>query len=172
MCFFLTVAVPAKNVDRIDEVFGPALACRPSNNPTVARAMPRGYAARTATVGGCSCDLYARPGAASPADSADHLRRKYEKRGWSAAKIARAIEQAAKHGATTNRPANGLRSDIIDRLRQLCQAAGGVSLLIHWYHGDVDTEPITPAVTRGCGVDDLAVLARELCEDQVLVIAA
>src|SRR5688500_7852026 len=111
MCFFVTLAVPSQYVDRIGEVFGRGFQTHSTANPSVMAGLPAGYAARLITSGMCSCDLYGRPHSAEAPDSAAHLRRKYEKRGWSETKIKRALEQVTAKESKTNRAQSGFRSD-------------------------------------------------------------
>src|SRR3954447_12403694 len=103
MCFFVTLAVPSQHARRIGEVFARGFQTRPAANASVAAVLPAGYAARLITSGMCSCDLYARPRGAAAPDPAAHLRRKYEERGWSEAKIKRALEQVEVQPSKTNR---------------------------------------------------------------------
>src|SRR5262245_9166657 len=90
MCYFITIAVPAKKVNLVNGIFGQGLNVTPTGNPCVVSALPNDFAAMLVTGGHCSCGLYSAPGP----DRAEDLRRKYAKRGWSGAKIARAVEQA------------------------------------------------------------------------------
>ena len=169
MCFFLTMAVPAKHAESIDETFGRGFQTFRSANPTVLAALPKGYVARVLTSGMCSCDLYARAGGAGAASPVDHLRRKYEKRGWNEAKIVRAIKQAEEAQSKSQRPTSGVRADVVEGLQKLCEMAGGVAMLVHWYNGDVDTEQLTLRRLASCRCDELPARARDLGENAVLV---
>jgi hypothetical protein len=57
MCYFLFVATAEAETHRIKEVFGRGFKVYETTNPSVLRAMPRGYVTRTITSHGCSCDL-------------------------------------------------------------------------------------------------------------------
>lgn len=171
MCFFLTVAVPAKHVERIGEVFGRGFQTHPTVNATVTEALPAGHEPRLVTSGMCSCDLYARPRAAEASDPTSHLRRKYEKLGWREAKIERAIKQSAASAAKHNRPIAGLRDDVTERLVTLCRAACSVALLVHWYNGDVETERLTLHRSAPCKCEELVTRSQQLIEDEVLIAA-
>src|SRR5688572_3862675 len=127
MCFYLTVAVPADHVERIGEVFGREFGCLDTNNPSVAAALPSGHVGRVIITNGCSCYLYGKVDDAQEADPAERLRRKYEKRGWSEAKIARAIEQQRR---SARPPLTGLRDDVVERLQTLCRSVGSVAVLV------------------------------------------
>jgi hypothetical protein len=66
----------------------------------------------------------------------ERLTKKYEKKGWSDAKIQRALnDQKSKRFRSP-----GLRSDVIDLVTELTQAFGEVRLSLHWYSGSIDTE--------------------------------
>jgi hypothetical protein len=171
MCYFLAAGVPAEHGWRLRDAFTLGYTLVPVTNAAMVAAFPTGYEIRLVTTGTCSCDLYVRPGSAGPADARAHLRRKYAKRGWSDARIARAVEQAMK-----DRPGSaggsGLRRDVVDRLWLLCRAAGEVAVVVHWYHGDIDTEPLSPTRAPPCRCNDFPSWAAGLNEDEVLHAAA
>lgn len=171
MCFFVSVAVPSQHAERIGDIFGRGFQIHPTANASVTAALPAGYSARLVTSGMCSCDLYARPRAAAAPDPATHLRRKYEKRGWSEAKISRALEQAVNNASKTNRATSGFRSDVLTGFEALCRAAGSVALLVHWYSGEVESERLPLGQPRRCTCDELAEQAQALGEDKVLIAA-
>jgi hypothetical protein len=171
MCFFLTVAVPIKHVEHIGEVFGRGFQTHANANPSVTAALPAGYAARLVTSGMCSCDLYARSEAGTRPDPATHLRRKYEKLGWSEAKIQRALTQTAARASKHVRPTVGLRDDVTERLGTLCRKAGSVAFLVHWYNGDVQTESLQLHQAKPCTCDVLPLRAKQLNEDEVVIAA-
>jgi hypothetical protein len=172
MCFFVTIAVPSQHAEQIGEVFARGFQTRPTANAGVTAVLPAGYAARLITSGMCSCDLYARPRDAGVPDPAAHLRRKYEKRGWSEAKIKRALEQVEVQPSKTNRATSGFRPDVLSAFEALCRAAGSVALLVHWYSGDIESERLPLGEPRRCKCDELAARAQSLVEDQILIAAA
>lgn len=171
MCYFLTIAVPADYADRSFQAFGRGFDLHQTANPTVVSAMPSAYALRVLTSGMCSCDLYAPPGTIERGDESDHLRRKYANRGWNEAKIGRAIEESKK-GKTQVAAMPGLRSDVIERLQEICEAAGALALVMHWYHGDVESERLSIVRTRGCNCRDLRSCGASLREDELLRVSA
>jgi hypothetical protein len=120
----------------------------------------------------CSCDLYAPPRSESNANPVPHLRREYEKRGWSEAKIQRAIKQAAAKVRQANRTEPGFRADVVDCVAALCRATGGVALFVHWYNGDVETERLSVGHARRCRCDELPARTQQLTEGQLLVATA
>lgn len=174
MCFFLTVAVPARHAGRIDGAFGRGFQTHVTANPSVTAALPAGYEARLVTsgIGMCSCGLYAPPRAAATTDPTAHLRRRYERLGWSQAKIQRALAQAAASASKRDQPASGLRDDVVERLVALCRAAGSVAFLVHWYDEDIETEHLPLRRAVACDCDELPAQAQQLAQDEVIVATA
>jgi hypothetical protein len=90
----------------------------------------------------CSCELFRvsePPAEEAPQARAARLRRKYAKRGWSDAKVARAIAQAAVH----MRPEQtfvGLRPDVRALLADWSEEIGGLAVVCHWYDVEVAAE--------------------------------
>lgn len=169
MCYFITVAVPDRHADRIGDVFAGEFQTYPTVNPVVVAALPAGYTARVLTSGMCCCDLYASPRSPTDPDPAAHLRQKYEKLGWSEAKIRRAIEQSTTHAAKSNLPTSGLRSDVVDGLQTLCRAAGSVAVFVHWYSGGVETEQFSLSRAKHCECDAIPARAEQLAHDELLI---
>jgi len=137
MCHFLTIAVPGKDVPEVPEEFRRSIHFDQHNNRSVTEHSPRDWTCFTATSGGCSCDFYRAPNNATRDIS--KLEKKYRKKGWSDAKIQRALESQKD---TTTRSA-GLRDDILDLVTRLTTHFGEIRLALHWYSGDVDTEKFT-----------------------------
>src|SRR3954470_11273974 len=114
MCYFVTVAVPVEQAAALEKSIPRGLALHPVAPGSILRVLPAGYRAYVLTSGMCSCELFRAP--EPPAnegrrESAARLRRKYAKRGWSDAKAARALAQAASH-ATPEQTFVGLRPDV------------------------------------------------------------
>ena len=96
MCQLVTIGFP-KGFDPRVTVFGEprdGLAVTPSRNPHVAGIFPKTDLRFDVTIGGCSCDLIGGRHGARAGDG-DNQRRRYEKLGWSRAKIDRALEASA-----------------------------------------------------------------------------
>jgi hypothetical protein len=152
MCFFLTIGVPADNASRLEDAIPRGLAVHPVANPSILRMLPAGYRTFVLTSGSCSCDLYRAPTPAIGAteDHAAKLRRKYARRGWSEAKIQRALAQAAVR-PEPEEPFVGLRPDVRQLLARLVEEIGELALVNHWYNGDVETEEFE--VVQGLKLD-------------------
>lgn len=169
MCFFLVVAVPAKHVALVGEVFGRGFQVYPTANLSVAAAFPGQHDALVITSGMCSCGLYARPNVATTSDRTAHVRRKYKKLGWNEAKIQRSLEQSTASGAKPSSSSSGVREDVSERLSALCRAAGSIAVCVHWYNGDVETEQFTLGKPLHCSCAELPARLQVLEEDQVLI---
>src|SRR4029077_12012849 len=90
----------------------------------------------------CSCDLFRRPASSNKETAethADDLRRKYAKRGWSQAKVERAVTQASAR-PQPEEPFIGLRPDVRELLADLAEEVGELAIAVHWYNGDIETE--------------------------------
>jgi hypothetical protein len=171
MCFFLTVAVPSQHADRGSKVFARGFQVFPTANPSAMAAIPAGYVGSLVTSGMCSCDLYARP-QEPVSNSTAHQRRKYEQRGWSEAKIQRALDQVEASKSKARLPDSGLRGDVVRRLQTLCQLAGRVAMFVHWYDGDIETERVLLHHAGSCDCDQLPAKAQVFREDQLLIVVA
>lgn len=134
MCHFLTIAVPRKSVPEVPEKFRRTIRFDEHTNQSVIRHAPSEWTCFTATSGGCSCDFYRVPFDDSD-DSANRVK-KYQRKGWSDAKIQRALDCRKE----IPRVAPGLREDILELVTDLTSELGEIRLALHWYSGDVETE--------------------------------
>jgi hypothetical protein len=121
------------------------------------------------TTGFCSCELYSRPGRPRTEQLAEQLQRKYQKRGWSQAKIQRAVEQAKQSQARFPASAGGIREDVIERLQVLAESAGAVGVFAHWYGGNPESELLELKQFATCDLANLKRQAAQLPEDQLLL---
>jgi hypothetical protein len=134
MCHLLTIAVPCKTVPEVPSEFRRKIHFTEQTNRSVTKHAPIEWISFTATSGGCSCDFYRASDTTE--EDISKLEKKYRKKGWSDAKIQRALES---HGTpATRRP--GLRDDILDLVTDLVKAFGEIRLSLHWYSGDAGME--------------------------------
>ena len=149
MCYFVTVGVREAGVlildaekRRRDRRFGVS----PVKNPHVTAIFPPADKLFWITHGGCSCDLYLARKRGDPEEATvEKERTRYRNKGWSEAKISRALK--AKHATRTPVP-RGQREDtptekLSDLLSRLAGVAGGVRIFAHEYSGAVDEEVVT-----------------------------
>jgi len=134
MCHFLTIAVPGKTVPEVPKEFRRTIHFAEHTNRSATENAPSDWTSFTATSGGCSCDFYRAPNDAP--DDRSKLEKKYRKKGWSEAKIQRALESQKDMPAQSA----GLRDDILDLVANLTNSFGEIRLSLHWYSGDVEIE--------------------------------
>ena len=169
MCWFVTVGIRADRaalVQALDHERD-GVGVRPSGNPHLARFFPEGDARFELTRGGCSCEFCCRPRDLGRGDL-DKRRRQYRAKGWSEAKIARALAAAESAHATT------LPADRASRERarfrrvvaELAAQAGSVRLFAHFYRGSQDEEPVACRGRRWVNANELA--DADLPEDVLL----
>jgi hypothetical protein len=171
VCWFITVGVDNNSTAELEAIgreragFG----VRPSMNRHLAALFPSSDALFEVTHGQCSCDLVGR----EEVEDEEKLRRQYEKKGWSAPKIARAL--ADRHRAREHSALHGRKSEAKRRVHELLvdQATklGSIRVLAHLYKGDQDQEVVTLSgservVTGSFVLSDLAedVLVEIVCE--------
>lgn len=167
MCYFVTIGVPEKHAHRIREAFSRGYHLDETKNASVLAAFPPNYAARLVTSGMCSCDLYARPRSPLSGNREQRLRRKYSKRGWSEAKIDRAIAEAGVEEQAAM-SFSGLAPVVIEGLQALCESAGEAAVVVHWYRGDTETARLS-LNSQTCESAELPERASRLKEDEVLI---
>lgn len=163
MCYFITIAVPVSHADAIRTRFHePGLQIEPTCNPAAVAAAGSGFTPLLVTGGGCSCAWYKE----TPSRATEGRRRKYEKLGWSRAKIERAL------GSESSRPppGHGLHAVIITLIRECVTLCGRLAIWVHDFRGRVETEVYQVVDGPECGPDDLAAYAAALKADTKLVI--
>jgi hypothetical protein len=109
----------------------------PASDSAVAARVGERYDTLFITSGGCSCDLFRGARDGQPGRDPEAMRRKYQKLGWSAAKIERALASNASHGSSTRRFL-GLRADVRDWMACVAERVGEVVVIAHWFGGSVD----------------------------------
>ena len=160
MCCLISVAVAAPALDVPAHFRGFELEATGTLNPTVRNAFGSD-AVFELTEHGCSCSLQAP---VSRHDE-DELRRRYLKKGWTAAKIDRAIESVSRSRAQAPRPA---RDRFLDALAALWSSGARVRLVSHAYTGRFDRETFELAPPRRIALEVLALAP--FAEDTVLTI--
>lgn len=148
MCWFITAGLPEPGA-RALEALGRArggLGVRRSVNPSVAALFPQADVRLEVTHGWCSCALY--PEAAEPGEAAaERDRARYRQKGWSEAKIQRAVE--ARRQARTAAHQQGLEREAVRQVRnaiaEQVRALGSVRVFAHEYQRSQDTESVGAA---------------------------
>lgn len=142
MCHFITIGVRKRHFEAAQGLVPRGFQAFLATNPFVLRTLPADFKTFLLVSGGCSCGLYRRPGS-TPARVPDteRLRKKYEKLGWSAGKIERAIEQAESSHVDPEHFC-GYRADVCEVITEIVGIASSVAVLVHFYDGLVDNESI------------------------------
>jgi hypothetical protein len=169
VCYFIAVGVRDEGARVLElerekhEGFGVV----PAANVDIAALFPKEDRLFWITHGGCSCDLVKSRVSASKGGR-EKERAQYRKKGWSEAKIDRALK--AKHASKAQVP-RGQRADtplerLDDLLLLLSRTHGGVRVFVHMFEGRVDEEKVRGAI--GDRVDARGIAKRGLPEDVVV----
>ncbi len=148
MCYLVTIGIREERA-QLDALLGVdfPLAVRPSKNPSLRSAFPRADHLFEVSDGFCACDLVIQDKPRSDEDQRARLRAQYERKGWSKAKIARAVaDWHAAHNRQREKSSEPARN-LIKLLQTLATRLGGVRVVVHFYSGRFDTEEI-PLVGR------------------------
>jgi hypothetical protein len=141
MCQLVTIGIP-KSAGSVQTEFGgprDGLSVTPSRNPHVASIFPPADLLLDVTIGGCSCDLVGRDHGARVGDESK-LRRRYERLGWSPAKVDRALQASAAAHERDRSSAHELR--FREGILALLERMPSIRLFVHMYSGDFDTEVV------------------------------
>jgi hypothetical protein len=146
MCWFVTIGVTSAGAAALEELVRArgGLGVSKSSNPHLARIFDADDILFEVTHGGCSCDLYTFPRESDPVEH-ERARARYRRKGWSEAKIARALEAsdtAKSAGVARNReigPERAFRDAISNQVRGF----GGVRIFAHMYNASQDEEQVT-----------------------------
>ena len=171
MCFFIAIAVPHDAAERVraeHTVRGMQIA--PTANASARAAAGPGRVPLLVTTGGCSCDWYKRP-AESESEAASKLAKakaRYERRGWSKAKIERAL------AGMTRSPRHdfGLHPVVIELLQAVARECDSTAVWVHDFAGDVEAESYTIAKRESWAWPDVAAKAALLASDTLAEIGA
>jgi len=115
-----------------------ALEVAPVRNPHIAKLFPTGDRLFWITRGGCSCDLELSRHRGADESEIEKERARYRKKGWSEAKIARALQGKFAPDPRKDTPIEKLR----ELLRRLSRAPGGVRVFGHEYDGLIEEEVV------------------------------
>ena len=129
MCYFLDIAVPERFAELVESPRG--LHIGRHHDPAMVAALGPSFAIFTVEDGGCACKLYTAPRADPAKDRAEAQRQKYKRMGWSEAKIARALADAAAAPDHEREP--GLRRDVAELIAALADRVAEVRLFVRHY---------------------------------------
>ena len=173
MCHYITLIAPCADQDAVSEVMDRhGRAATPIANPSVARVLKDGECQYLTTRGHCDCGTALVPGLAPGDADAAHAKEaaKLARKGWTQAKIARAMDGRRKAAARPGRDGPdsvALWAAIVDDLLASLKLPH-VGLLVHFYSGDVRDEVFT-AMRRDAAGAAIANL-ESMRPDEVLVL--
>jgi hypothetical protein len=158
MCYLVTAGA-REGRTQVEAFLGvdSPLALRTSKNPSLRLVFPRADRLFDVTHGVCSCDLV-KPRKRRPA-AAQHprLHAQYDRKGWSEAKIARALaDRKAARDRQLKRGTEPAR-DLIKLLQILAARPGGVRVVVHFYSGSFESEAIQLAGATSLSIERLEI---------------
>ena len=175
MCHFITLIAPTEDVAAVSAVLGRhGRAARPVDNPSVRGVLREGERQYLTTSGHCDCGSVLSLRRDTPEElqkklSAEEAR--LQRKGWSNAKIARAMENRRKAEA---KPKGGHETDSFDlwatALSDLRSDLGvsRAGLFIRFYSGDISNESFE-ASRREVRSEDLRGALATIREDEVTI---
>lgn len=143
MCYFITIIVPENFLKEKTVKTPRGLELTQTENPSIQKRILNNEVQLALTSGDCSCDLYSAPNEYDAEEpSQPDYSKKYAKKGWSKAKIARATASLLQSANTDSKDVNTKQvPDIVtDYLQEIVHKYGYVKFLVHWYSGSVETE--------------------------------
>jgi hypothetical protein len=173
MCWFLTLGIIASGAADV-EALGrqrAGLGVRPSKNPYLAAIFPKDDLRFELTHAGCSCALAPEAPERTPAHS-ETLRHRYERQGWSAAKIARALQaaEAAQSKRRQRREEAAAKRLFREAIVEQARRSGSVRVFLHFYRGSQDAEEVVCSGRRRVGAGEFG--QGDLPEDVLVEVIA
>lgn len=184
MCYYIAVAIPrsaaistphADPAEFVRRFLAHRLSVAPTASRSAASAAGTGHTPFLLTSGGCSCGLYRAPLTIAERSEAERKltaqrerkTAKYVQRGWSSAKIARAL---GPEPSPPPPPFTGLHPDVVDIVNRLAAAVGQATVWVHEFAGSVESERYKILHHATCPAAQFADLARELLPDTSLTV--
>lgn len=170
MCYLVTIGTSESRAG-VDTLVGheSSLTVHPSRNSSLRSVFPHGDHLFEVTYGLCSCDLVIARTDSSRHDQRERLRAGYERRGWSQTKIGRALaDWDSAHDRRISQNA-APQAALCALLQGLASRAGGVRVLVHFYAGRFDAEPVGSPERIRIAVDRLVNIS-VLGEDRLVEI--
>jgi hypothetical protein len=166
MCYLISVSAIGFDGSLPEHFHAYKLLASSTRNPTVLHTL--GGVSYDITDGHCSCSFYVAPGTVDRAEAkANAVRQRYEKEGWSKAKIDRALEAKSRsHLRTARSPA----FDFPGAVGALLRAGSGVQLLCHSYTGRFDEEMFEVTTQITVALDSRAFQRGSFPEDAVVTL--
>jgi hypothetical protein len=171
MCYFLTVAVRPADAILLEPFREAGFQIKPSLNPVLSAAVGRGVAAFYVSTAMCACDLYSFVHGRHDAER-ERLRSKCARKGWTAAKIERALrdhDRARGHSARVTAKGR-LRERFVEAFCRTAASADEAFLFGHWYRGHVDAEDFPPPRRVPLSLEEYEARGGVFPEDEMVVV--
>ena len=170
MCYFISIAVDEKHESAVKRKLRSSFTLSRSENPYIRTHLKPHDISFIIAEGMCACDLFSRPQVTESESREEKLRQKYskpkyKKLGWTAAKIERAIAD------NLSRPTDdfvGLRKDLRWQLGDLVSEVGRLSLVVHFYRGNPETDEVPIRLKKTITGADLRADDESVIEDTLI----
>lgn len=151
MCDFISVAFPKRLLKEFLSLAPRKMVDQLNENPTIAKALPQDWMQIFLVRSSCSCGMfYSEDELHSDIPTRKNrelLRRKYEKRNWSPARIERALASSFANSQNTDVPQNDRQAGFEPKVRELiakfAKKHHPISILVHFYSGSLVSEKFT-----------------------------
>jgi hypothetical protein len=172
MCYLVTIGTSGSRA-AVATLLGPdlRLGVQPSTNPSLQSLFPPGDQLFQVTSGGCSCDLVIQANELSRDGQRERLRSKYTRKGWSVAKIGRALADWEVAHERRSQLQGAPRAELCALLRAIASESGSVRVFVHFYSGAFDSEQVTSDERIRMSVDRLVDVS-VIGEDRLVEISA
>ena len=145
MCYLITIGI-RESIDHVEAMLGDGqlLTVRASRNASLRSIFPKEDLLFELTSGHCSCDLVIPDSQPSAEQQRARRQAQYQRKGWSQAKIARALDDwEAAHAQQVEARARPV-IQLYPLLRALAAKPDGLRVLIHFYSGQFASEEVQP----------------------------
>lgn len=170
MCYFIAIAVPKQFDQYLQTRLSTEFYLETLSNHSILQMIQCDQVAYWVTTGACSCSLYQNPDAFDKKIARikkKYYQPKYKKRGWTEAKMQRAIADQLANMQKINL---GLRFDLKTALFDVVKQAKTLSLYVHWYSGDIGKETVPCFSSVAITVDEFVHNEKLVLEDMLIAL--
>lgn len=154
MCYLVTIGTRSSESAVQALAADHGLVARRSTNRATRAIFPRDLRLFELSTGQCACDMVSQ-GTEAPSDEyVQRLRAAYEQKGWSQAKVARALREWELAGAR-RRERQATPKRLFSAFLRTAASRGPLRVFIHFYSGDFDTEVVSARAGVKLAADDL-----------------
>ena len=171
MCLFISIAISENDRPHLRAILSREVRLDPQTNADLQALVHPSDHVFVLSTSGCGCHLFGEPEEEDEAVDRDNRARKYARRGWSPAKIQRALSQADS-AHPVERSFTGIRADVREALATAASRTGCLHIFVHDYEGSVDSARITPAGRVAVGLEELRVGTVEIEQNQLYSVVA